>query len=197
MRKVKIRFLLTLGIFILTIFLPLNAQELFLSQLRFNDCSLRLQADFQWEVLTVKISHPDCPVSQDQLLQLIKLAASYNDSVFTSHSFASLFIGRMVEYPWLSNFVVRQALDDSVWSRKRGRPRGENINVYVAHLIEKHPFISHLDSILSKIHYKIKGVSVEKVLVGTYKHLLHYSGSKFTGGVPFDAQVYLLLQPLK
>ncbi len=187
------------GLLLLSFIVPVSsgAQTVTVSRLTVDSCQAYLQADFRWQVLTVRISPANCSITQNQLLQLMQRAVSENDSVFSNHRFSSVFIGRAVEFPWLSNFIVRQALRDSAWAKKRGRPHGQNINAYVARLIEKHPFISKLNSVLAKVHYKITGVSVEKVLVGSYRHLTHYSGEKFEGDVPFDAQVYLLLQPLK
>jgi len=185
------------GLLVLMLFSPLQAQEFSLSWLRSGECTLRLQADFRWHVLTVRISPENCSIPQDQLFQLMQQAVADNDSVFRNHRFSSVFIGRAVEYPWLSNYINHQALMDSAWSKKQGRPRRQNINTYVARLAGKHPFIEKLNSVLANIHYKITGVSVEKVLVGRYRQLHDYTGPEFKGGAPFDAQIYLLLQPLK
>ena len=187
-------------LFLFFLISQLSAQEITLSQLSVGNCTIRLQADFKWKVLIIRAHQPNfkpCRMTQATLIQLIKEAASKNDSVFQFHSFTSIFIGRAVEYPWLSAFMALKAKDDSLWSLKRGRPKEKNINHYVEKFLAQHEFLQEINPIFAKVHYRIKGVSVEKVLVGTYKNIPNYAGQKFKGGVPFDAQIYFLLQPLK
>ncbi len=187
------------GLAMLVVIFPASskAQSAILSRLALDSCQAQLEADVRWQVLTVKISPLGCPLTRDQLLSLFRRAISGNDSLLQRHRFNSIFLGRVIDYPWLSDFLIRQALRDSAWSKKQGRPRRQNINTYVARLAGKHPFIEKLNSVLANIHYKITGVSVEKVLVGRYRQLHDYTGPEFKGGAPFDAQIYLLLQPLK
>ena len=94
----------------------------------------------------------------------------------------------------MSSFLSEQAFKDSLWNRIKGHPKKQNVNRYVETILYRHPVISQLDSVMQKVGYGISGVSVEKVLIGRYQNLNDFNGPKFRGGLPFDAQVYLILK---
>jgi hypothetical protein len=51
-----------------------------------------------------------------------------------------------------------------------------------------------IEAVLVKGNYKIVGVTVEKVLVGSFRESPLYRGVAFPGKVPYDAQVWLRLE---
>ena len=177
---------------------PLWAQnEIILSQMKVGECSMALQANLKWKTITLQARQPDlknCKMNRANLISLIKEAVAKNKLLFRSHEFTSIFIGRAVEFPWLSSFLSEQAFKDSLWNRIKGHPKKQNVNRYVETILYRHPVISQLDSVMQKVGYRISGVSVEKVLVGRYQNLIDFNGPKFKGGLPFDAQVYLILK---
>jgi len=118
-------------------------------------------------------------------------------SLLSTGSFQSIFLGRIVEYPDLMSYLVNRSRSDSLWLRSKGRPRKGGVNLYVQTILATHPLIGKMNRLLKKVGYRISGVSVEKVLVGRYKDIPRYHGQKFTGGLPFDAQLYVLLKKIK
>ncbi len=174
-----------------------SQNEITLSQMNVGKCSMALQANLKWKTITLQARRPDlknCKMKRANLISLIKEAVAKNKSLFRSHEFTSIFIGRAVEFPWLSSFLSEQAFKDSLWNRIKGHPKKQNINRYVENILNRHPVISQLDSVMQRVGYGISGVSVEKVLIGRYQNLIDFNGPKFRGGLPFDAQVYLILK---
>ena len=68
------------------------------------------------------------------------------------------------------------------------------INKYVSRLLFAKDLIEPIEAVLVKGNYKIVGVTVEKVLVGSFREIPLYQGVAFTGKVPYDAQVWLRLE---
>ena len=177
---------------------PLWAQnEITLSQMQIGKCSMALQANLEWKTIALRARQSDrmnCKISRTKLASLLKEAVEKKGSLLRSHEFSSIFIGRAVEFPWLSSFLSEQAFKDSSWDKIKGRPKKQNVNRYVETVLNRHPVICQLDSIIGKVGYRIAGVSVEKVLVGRYQNMIDFNGPRFKGGLPFDAQVYLILK---
>jgi hypothetical protein len=98
----------------------------------------------------------------------------------------SVFLGRIEEYPWLSEAMARAARESPGWSPRRGRMRGAqaSINAFVADLLVNDPT---LGAILPG--WQLTGVSVEKVLVGQAERYL--PGAGLSGRLPFDAMCWL------
>ena len=98
----------------------------------------------------------------------------------------SLFLGRLVEYPWLSTTLADAALQSPEWNGKRGRMRSHpnRINAFVMEILRAN---KDLQSILPD--WEINSISVEKVLVGpTEKYAPQATRS---GKAPFDAMCWL------
>jgi hypothetical protein len=95
-----------------------------------------------------------------------------------------LHFGRIVEYPWLSSLIARQASSSRVWDPHEGRARGETAESYLsASLRGMAEFTVLFD------RWLITSVSVEKVLTGRVDELSLAKGMPLPpdARLPYDA----------
>jgi hypothetical protein len=160
-------------------------------------CTLSLEADEEWQTLRLRAHHPrhqPCDIDQESVLSLLAAAFAKTGPPALRGEYASLFIGRLIDYPWLSHYLAETAYRDKRWNRKKGRPIKTEINAYVARLLFKGDLLKPIQAELGKHGYRIAGVSVEKVLVGGASDLPGPDRKNLAGRIPFDAQVWFRLQ---
>lgn len=170
-------------------------QERLILSLESGLCSLRVEADDQSHVLRLRVlpEGETCPIERASMLSALKEASSKTDEPRFSGVYSSLYVGRLVDYPWLSQYLAETAHKDPAWSRGKGRPVRLDINKYVAGLIFGNQITADVGEALGS-DYRVKAVSVEKVLVGGFRHVPGYQGELRPGKVPFDAQVWFKLE---
>jgi hypothetical protein len=102
---------------------------------------------------------------------------------------ASIYLGRIEEYPWLSAALAQAAQRSPQWNARRGRMREGNgrINRFVASLLMAD---ANVQSLLPG--WRLNAVSIEKVLIGPAERSL--PGSGLRGKLPFDAMCWLRFQ---
>jgi hypothetical protein len=102
-----------------------------------------------------------------------------------------LLLGRMVEYPWLSRALARQASSSRHWDTVEGTARNGSDNAYVAAALRGMPEFTALFG-----HWRIAGVSVEKVLRKPAGELPLPVGAPLSPKslLPFDAIVWVTLK---
>lgn len=105
----------------------------------------------------------------------------------------SLSLGRLVDYPWLSTLLARQASSSLRWNIVSGRPVAGHENQYVAAALRGMPEFTVLFG-----DWQIAGVSVEKVLIAPAAELSLPVGAPIPPGsrLPFDAIVWVTLKRL-
>jgi hypothetical protein len=82
------------------------------------------------------------------------------------HGRASLELGRIIDYPWLSKSLADAALRSPVWDPKKGRGRRSEDNPAVASLIDTRRLLQPLAPTFARYGVKARAAGVEKVLVG-------------------------------
>jgi hypothetical protein len=104
---------------------------------------------------------------------------------------ARVSFGRIVDYPWLSTLLARQAASSRIWEPAEGRARGESPESYVAAVLRNVPEFTALFD-----RWGIASVSVEKVLVGRAAELSMPAGSPLgpDARLPYDALVTVTLR---
>ncbi len=104
---------------------------------------------------------------------------------------ARLYLGRVVEYPWLSALLARHAATSRIWDPEAGAPRGEPAEQYVATVLRYMPEFWGLFD-----RWRVVSVSVEKVLVGRAAALSMPQGSPISpeARLPYDAIVTVALR---
>ena len=129
---------------------------------------------------------PSCPIgfssTQGAVREILKHAGEARE--------VSVAFGRMVEYPWLSAFLARQASSSRIWDPVAGKARGESDNSYVAAALRGMPEFTVLFD-----NWRIRGVSVEKVLVKRASELSLAAGAPLPANslLPYDAIVWVTL----
>jgi hypothetical protein len=160
-------------------------------------CTLSLEADEEWHALRLRAHHPryqPCDIDQEAVLSLLAAAFAKTAAPALLGEYTSLFLGRLIDYPWLSHYLAETARRDKRWNRKKGRPIKTEINAYVARLLFNRDLLKPIQAELGEHGYRIAGVSVEKVLVGGASDLPGPDRKSFAGRIPFDAQVWFRLQ---
>jgi hypothetical protein len=161
------------------------------------ECTLSIEADEEWRTLRLRAHHPryqPCNVNQESVLSLLASAFAKTEPPALQGEYTSLFIGRLIDYPWLSHYLAETAHRDKRWNRKRGLPIKMGINRYTAGLLFNLDLLKPIQTELGKHGYRIAGVSVEKVLVGRASNLPGPTRKNLAGRLPFDAQVWLQLR---
>jgi hypothetical protein len=95
-----------------------------------------------------------------------------------------LHFGRIVEYPWLSSLIARQASSSRVWDPAAGRARGESAESYLANVLRSVPEFTALFD-----RWSVVSVSAEKVLLKPAAELPLAAGAPLAPGsrLPYDA----------
>lgn len=115
------------------------------------------------------------------------------DPEINKTDFKSLFIGRLIEYPWLSRYLVMHSLQHEDWDSEQGQYKGENINAFVAGILSSPGLLSQIQEPFAGTGYTVTGVSVEKVLVGKADDIewLEINTAKLA---PYDVMVHFILE---
>lgn len=130
---------------------------------------------------------PSCPIgysSTHAALQALLAHAAEGTE-------ARLSFGRIVEYPWLSSLLAREASSSRHWDAAAGRPVRGTENQWVARMLLAMPeFTALFDS------WQIAGVSVEKVLIKPAAHLPLATGAPLRpdARLPYDAILWVTLR---
>ena len=131
-----------------------------------------------------------CTLTREQLAQLLREFFSRPEAEAVNYT--SVFLGRLVEYPWLSRFLAAQAAADPGWDAETGRPRSGDINTYVRTALFSPAGLELLRPVFAETGYRIMGVSVEKVLVAKAESLPELGLAGMTR-YPYDALTHLRL----
>ncbi len=175
---------------------PAEPQDTVLFSSNAGECTLSAESNDQWHTLRLRAHHPsgkNCLIDQGAMASVLGTALSNADSAKFSGKFNSLFIGRLIDYPWLSQALAVAASKDRGWDRIRGKPMNKDINGYVAKILAGRDMAAPLNAALAKAHYKVKSITVEKVLVGRFRDVPLYRDKTAAALVPYDAQVWYRL----
>ena len=159
-------------------------------------CSLRVEADDQSRTLRLR-AHPDgssCAVAKDAMLRTLAAAFARTDPPKLEGAYSSLFIGRLIDFPWLSEYLALAAYKDKGWNRAKGKPAAMDMNKYVAAILARREVTAPIEETFGDSGYRIVGVTVEKVLVGGSGDVPLYEGKTRSGKVPFDGMVWFRLE---
>jgi hypothetical protein len=172
------------------------SQEDVITSSQVKECSLRVEANVRWNTLRLRAHHPkgrNCLVDRDSMLSVLKEAFSETGLAKSERVFTSLAIGRLIDYPWLSQYIAITARNDRKWNAKKGKPVALNANQYVSGVLSQKEVLAQIETIVAKSGYRVTGVSVEKVLVGGLREVPQYAGDMAAGLFPYDAQVWFRL----
>lgn len=174
-----------------------SPQERVIVSWKVGECELSVESNEKWKTLRLRAHHPKykgCHITRDDMLLVLENAFSKAELPKIEGDFSSLFIGRLIDYPWLSQYLATTAYRDREWDSKRGKPVTIDINKYVAQVLFRKELIAQMETPFAIGGYRIVGVTVEKVLVGGIREVPLYQGKIFSGKVPYDAQVWFRLK---
>ena len=157
-------------------------------------CHPVIEKDSQWRVIRIRPHENElitCTLTQEQFNSLIHEALVTNDTDQTIYH--SLFIGRLVDHPWLSRYLAKQALNNRDWDAEKGRPKEGNINAFVRDLLSTPGLLAQIQIPFAGSGYIVTGASVEKVLI-TKANEIQYLGIDKPLLVPYDAMVHFILK---
>ena len=130
---------------------------------------------------------PACPIGYSSTHAALRALLSHSGD---AHEARVLF-GRIVEYPWLSSLLAREASVARGWNAKAGRPMKGHENQWVAQMLRAMPeFTALFDK------WQIAGVSVEKVLIKPAAQLPLAAGAPVPASarLPYDAILWVTLR---
>ena len=159
-------------------------------------CSLTVESDNQSHTLRLRV-HPeynDCHISKDSMLSALKAAFTKTEPPKPEGSYSSLYIGRLIDYPWLSQYLATTAYRDTKWDKKRGKPVALDINKYVSNILSSKEITVQIEEAFAASGYRVISTTVEKVLIGGFRSVPLYQGDMAPGKVPYDAQVWFKLE---
>jgi hypothetical protein len=158
-------------------------------------CRLIVESDEASRALRLRVlpESRSCHIDKTSMRSALEAAFVQTDPPIPEGTYSSLYLGRLIDYPWLSQALATLAYRDPAWNRKKGRPRGLDINRYVADLLSRKEITAEMDAALAVGGYRVDSVTVEKVLVGGFADVPLYTGDAGAGKVPFDAMVWFRL----
>ena len=174
-----------------------SSQEQVIVSSKAGECDLTVESNERWHTLRLRAHHPNhkgCHIDKDSMLSILNAAFSRDVSPKLDGSYSSLSIGRLIDYPWLSQYLATTAYLDRGWDSKQGKPIAMGINKYASQLLFRKELMAQIESVFEKGIYRVAGVTVEKVLVGGFREVPLYQGKMFQGKVPYDAQVWFRLE---
>ena len=149
------------------------------------ECAVTLEArdEVPHRVLRMR---PACPLGPSSTHAALRALLSHVDATEAHLSF-----GRIVEYPWLSSLLAREASVARGWDFAAGRPVKGHENQWVAQMLRAMPeFTALFDK------WQIAGVSVEKVLIKPAAQLPLAAGAPIPANarLPYDAILWVTLR---
>ncbi len=174
-----------------------SSQERIIVSSKAGECDLTVESNEKWHTLRLRAHHPKykgCHIDKDSMVSVLSAAFSKNDSPKLDGSYSSLSIGRLIDYPWLSQYLATTAYRDHKWDSKKGKPAAMDINKFVSQVLFRKELMVQIETVFEKSGYRIVGVTVEKVLVGGFREVPFYQGKMHPGRVPYDAQVWFRLE---
>ena len=158
-------------------------------------CSLTVEADDEARTIRLRVSPngQGCHIEKALMLETLKKAFSKNDAPKLEGVYSSLCIGRLIDYPWLSQYLADSAWNDPSWDRKKGKPVNLDLHRYVKNLLARKEVAGEIDKALEAAGYRVTSVTIEKVLVGSLRDVPLYQGKMAPGKVPLDAIVWFIL----
>jgi len=167
-----------------------------ISTLQEGNCSLTVEANDEWHTLRLRVQPEGrgCPIRKESIQSVLQAAFAVTGTPKLAGDYTSLSIGRLVDYPWLSQYLAATAYADAGWDRRKGKPVAMDINKYVSRLLSAKEIREQIDAALAGSGYRVVSTTVEKVLVGGFREVPRYEGKMAPGKVPYDAQVWFRLE---
>lgn len=101
-----------------------------------------------------------------------------------------MYLGSMEDYPWISTYLAKAALQSQEWDLKRGTSHDGHPYRLIESLLIDEAFRHRLDAPFADTPYTVHRVSVEKVRIDDASQVLdEYEPGQ--GKIPFDALLWV------
>ncbi len=100
-----------------------------------------------------------------------------------------MYLGGVEDYPWISKYLARAAIQSQEWDLKGGNHSGNSHRLVESFLLDE-SFGRRLDAPFVNTPYTVARVSVEKVRIDDASQVLDQYEQGF-GQVPFDALLWV------
>lgn len=160
-------------------------------------CRVELEAERGDGILSLR---ERCLLSKEEameaLAETLRMLRAQGESL---SRYRLLYLGRLVDYPWLSEALARWAARSGRWDPVRARPRtGRNVNRFVANALLESGALAPFGEVVGREGLRVTDVSLEKVLISPASKLpfgreLRAEGIATRARLPFDALTHLVL----
>jgi len=86
-------------------------------------CLLRVEADDEGRILMFRVGlgYTECHTTKESMQKILKAVFSKTDPPKLEGVCTSLFLGRLIHYPWLCEYLALSAYKDLAWDKKPGK----------------------------------------------------------------------------
>lgn len=152
-------------------------------------CSVRIE-DNKFETgFSVRLSKSDCRIEEEHYRRTIQ--RWINERRPNAPQLEGFYLGRIVNYPWISQYLASEAIRNSEWDLMTGTSHGTHPHDLVKSILIQEEFQYRLGIPFANTPYDIGDVEIEKVLIQDAGIVL--KDSKKSGKVPYDAQLWISL----
>ena len=171
-------------------------QERLVAAMSEGNCIFRVEADDEARTLRLRVQPEGsgCRCSRDAMQAIVQAAFTSTEPSRLEGTYTTLFLGRLVSYPWLMHTLAATAATDPQWQRKRAQPVSLDLHAYVQRILARPEVMQPFNEVLRTGGYRVATVTVEKVGVARFPEVPGYTGPAFSGRVPYDAMVWLHLE---
>ncbi|MBI4005389.1 MAG: hypothetical protein HY356_01865 [Gammaproteobacteria bacterium] len=159
-----------------------------------NECKPLVEINIEWQTLRIRPHENaflNCTVSREQYNELIR--GALENPADKQANFKSLFMGRLIDHPWISKFLAMQALDHEGWDAEKGQPKAGDMNSFVRKLLSFPELLKQIQEPFIGTGYTVIGASIEKVLVAKANEIKWLEINEPVL-VPYDAMVHYILK---
>ena len=169
-------------------------------------CEIDGSSTAEWRSIIFRVRQRDadtasvCVATQNDTTGLIGLAfASLAlQKMESAGTYRSIFLGRLIDYEWLSGHLATHAANDPDWSTAAGTTTtGERAEAYVQRALAQRSILDPIDEALKPYGYRARGFSCEKAMVsGPDTKPFQPAWVAADKRLPFDALCHLTIETL-
>jgi hypothetical protein len=162
-------------------------------------CTVGLEENLRDGLLRFEAS---CPLSPAQVeVHLVSLLFDLYPDGRIPDAVGALFLGRMADFPFMSERLVHAASRSGEWDLARGLPRSGSTDDFVARLLNELELLPEVQRALGYIGLVGRTGTIDKVIIYSASQLANAEelgriGVPPDARLPGDARVWLRLEPL-
>jgi hypothetical protein len=170
-------------------------------------CDVNATATSEWRTIIFRIARHQgatraCVATRDDTAGLITLAfatVALQKLDTEGGAYRSIFLGRLIDYEWLSRQLSESAEADANWSAATGKAKdGARAEAYVQRSLDIPSVLVPLSDALKPYGYRARGFSCEKAMIsGPDTRPFQPAWVAADKRLPFDALCHLVLKRIE